>query len=117
MNDVAAFIQAAAAASLIAKLVVDGIKMAVDLPRWAPILLAFAAAEGGEFLLLVSQGAAFSSQLTAQASVVGLFAWGLTIGVTQLQTFANKTNEKIDAALILPAGSSRADVEKVVATQ
>lgn len=114
MNDVAGFIQAAAAASLLAKLVVDGIKMAIDLPRWGPVLLAFLAAECGEFLLLTSQGAQFDGKSISQAVIVGLIAWGLSIGVTQLQSSANKTEARVEAALQLPAGSSKADVDAAV---
>lgn len=114
MEDLAQFIQAAAGAGFIAKMVVDGIRMAVDLPRWAPVLLAFVAAEGGEFLLLLSQGATFTTQTTARAVIVGLIAWAIAIGSTELQKRANRTEEKINTALNMPKGSSRADLETAV---
>lgn len=114
MDNLAQFIQAAAGAGFIAKMIVDGIRMAIDLPRWAPILLAFVAAEGGEFLLLLSQGATFTQQTIAQAVTIGLIAWGLTIGVTELQKRASKTEERLDQALAMPAGSTKEDVEKAM---
>jgi hypothetical protein len=112
--DVVGFLQAAATASLIAKLVVDGIKLAADLPRWAPILLAFVAAEGAQFTLMLGNSAAFSGPAIASGTIVGLFAWGLAVGTTQLQTFANKTEERLDAALKLTPNASRADIDREV---
>jgi hypothetical protein len=114
VEDLATFIQAAAGAGFIAKMVVDGIRMAVDMPRWMPILVAFFAAQLGEFLLLLSQNATFTSQSIASASIIGLIAWGLAIGSTALQTKAAKVDERIDAALQLPAGSSTKDVDAAV---
>lgn len=114
MDNLATFIQAAAGAGFIAKMIVDGVRMAVDMPRWMPVLLAFVAAQGGEFLLLLSQGAIFTRQSISQAVVIGLIAWGLTIGVTELQKKANRTEERIDTALAMPEGSSKDDLEKVM---
>lgn len=114
MDNLATFIQAAAGAGFIAKMVVDGVRMAVDMPRWLPVLLAFIAAEGGEFLLLLSQGAAFTTQTTAQAIIIGLIAWAIAIGSTELQKRANRTEEKIDTALNMPKGSTRQDLENAV---
>lgn len=110
-TDLAKFIQAAASAALIAKMVVDGVRMAVDMPRWAPILLAFVAAQVGEMLLLLSQNATFTTQSIASAAIIGLIAWGLAIGSTSLQTKAAKVDERIDTALQLPAGSTQRDVD------
>lgn len=114
MDNLATFIQAAAGAGFISKMVVDGVRMAVDMPRWMPVLLAFIAAEGGEFLLLLSQGATFTTQTTAQAIIIGLIAWAIAIGSTELQKRANRTEEKIDTALNMPKGSSRQDLETAV---
>ena len=114
MDSLAQFIQAAAAASLLAKMVVDGVKMAVDMPRWMPVLLAFLAAQGGEVLLLLSQNAEFNRASISQASIIGLIAWGLAIGATSLQTKANKVEEREAVALKLPAGSDKADVDAAV---
>jgi hypothetical protein len=114
MEDLAQFIQAAAGAGFIAKMVVDGVKMAADMPRWAPVLLAFIAAQGGEFLLLLSQNATFTAPTVAQAGIIGLLAWGLAIGSTELQTKANRVEERLEAARSLPAGASKEDVEKAV---
>lgn len=114
MDNLAQFIQAAAGAGFIAKMVVDGVRMAVDMPRWAPVLLAFFAAQGGQFLLLLSQDATFTNQTIAQAVTIGLIAWGLTVGATELQKKAGKVDEKIDTALDMPSGSSRMDLERAV---
>lgn len=114
MDNIANFIQAAAGAGFIAKMVVDGFRMAIDMPRWAPVVLAFFAAQGGEFLLLASQGATLTQQTIAQAVTIGLIAWGLTIGVTELQKRASKTEERLDQALAMPAGSTKEDVEKAM---
>jgi hypothetical protein len=114
MEDLARFVQAAAGAGFIAKMVVDGVKMAVDMPRWMPVLLAFVVAQGGEFLLLLSQNATFTNPTIASAVIIGIIAWGLAIGVTALQTKANKVEEKIDAARNLPKGATREDVENAV---
>jgi hypothetical protein len=93
MDNLAQFVQAAAGAGFIAKMVVDGFRIAIDMPRWMPVLLAFIAAQVGEFLLLLSQGAVFTQQTVAQACVIGLIAWGLTIGVTELQKKGNQTQQ------------------------
>lgn len=114
MENLAPFIQAAAGAGFIAKMVVDGVRLAVDMPRWAPILLAFIAAQGGEFLLLLTQNAVFTSQSIASAVVIGLIAWAIAIGSTELQKRAGKVDEKIDTALSMPQGSTRADLEATV---
>lgn len=114
MDDLATFIQAAAGAGFIAKMVVDGVRMAIDMPRWMPVLLAFIAAQGGEFLLLLSQNAEFSRSSIASAIVIGLIAWAIAIGSTELQKRAGKVDEKIDTALSMPKGSTRADLETAV---
>ena len=114
MEGLAQFIQAAAGAAFISKMIVDGIRMAVDMPRWTPILLAFLAAQAGEFLLLLSQGSTFTTQSTAQAGIIGLIAWGLTIGVTELQRKANRTEERVDAALAAPAGTTKKESDAMV---
>lgn len=114
MDNLATFIQAAAGAGFIAKMVVDGVRMALDMPRWMPVLLAFVAAQGGEFLLLLSQGAVFNNQTIAQAVIIGLIAWAIAIGSTELQKRAGRVDEKIDTALNMPAGSTRADLEAMV---
>lgn len=88
--------------------------MAVDMPRWMPVLLAFIAAEGGEFLLLLSQNATFTKPTIAQAVIVGLIAWAIAIGSTALQTKAAKVDERIDKALSMPKGATREDLENAV---
>lgn len=114
MDSLAQFIQAAAGAGFIAKMVVDGVRMAVDMPRWMPVLLAFLAAQAGQFLLLLSQNAEFSRVVIAQSTIIGLIAWAIAIGSTALQTKASKTEERVEAALQLPAGSTKQDVDNAV---
>ena len=114
MENLAQFVQAAAGAGFLSKMIVDGVRMAVDMPRWMPVLLAFVAAQTGEFLLLLSQGAVFTRQSTATAVVIGIIAWGLTIGVTELQKKANRSEERVDTALGMPKGSSKDDLERAM---
>jgi hypothetical protein len=114
MENLAPFIQAAAGAGFIAKMTVDGIRMAVDMPRWMPILLAFVTAQAGEFLLLLSQNAEFTRSSIASAIVIGLIAWAIAIGSTALQTKAAKVDERIDAALAAPQGTTRTELEAAV---
>jgi hypothetical protein len=113
-NNLATFIQSAAGAGFIAKMVVDGVRMAVDMPRWMPVLLAFFAAQGGELLLLLTQNADFNRVSLAQSTVIGLIAWGLTIGATTLQSKANRTEERVDAALAAPAGTTKQQSDATV---
>lgn len=114
MDGLATFIQAAAGAGFIAKMVVDGVRMAVDMPRWMPVLLAFVAAQAGEFLLLLSQGAEFNRQSTAQALIVGLIAWAIAIGSTALQSKASRVEERVEAALAAPQGTTKKQVDAEV---
>lgn len=114
MDSVAGFITAAAGAAFLANLIVGGIKKAVDLPRWAPVLLAYLAATGGQFLLLITEGAIFTTPIIAKAIVIGLIAWGLSIGLVEVQRKGDKVDEKIDTALAMERGSTRAELEKVV---
>ncbi len=114
MDSVAGFITAAAGAAFLANLIVSGIKKAVDLPRWAPVLLAFIAATGGQFLLLLTENATFDRVTNAKAVVIGLIAWGLAIGAVEVQRKGDKVEEKIDAALKADKGTTRAELDKIV---
>jgi len=115
MDDaVTGFLQAAIAASFLAKLAVDGVKMAADLPKWAPVLLAFVAAMIFEFLLLLAQEIAFNQKTYATGAIVGFIAWGLAIGSTSLQTKADKVNERVEAAKSLSPEATNADVDAKV---
>ena len=114
MDNVAGFLQAAAASAFLAKLIVDGIKIGIDLPRWGPVLLAFIAAQLAQFGLLFSEDAVLTRPTVAGAAITGVVAWGLAIGVTMAQTKGDRVEEKVDAALALPAGSTKADVEAKV---
>jgi hypothetical protein len=110
MDAITGFIQAALAASLLAKGTVEGVKLAVNLPRWGPVLLAAIFAPLYEFLLLVSQKAHFTTDTVATGLLVAVIAWLLAIGVTMAQTKADKVEERVQTALDLPPGSTKEDV-------
>ncbi len=114
MDSVAGFITAAAGAAFLANLIVGGVKKAMDLPRWGPVLLAFVAATGSQFLLLLTENATFDKVTNAKAMVIGIIAWGLSIGLVEVQRKGDKVEEKVEVALKLPAGSTKADVERIV---
>src|SRR4051794_34522475 len=103
MDAITGFIQAALAASLLAKGSVEGVKLAVTLPRWAPVLLAAVFSFVYEFILLVSQKTVFTNDTIATGFLVAIIAWLLSIGVTMAQTKADKVEERVQTALDLPA--------------
>lgn len=117
MEGIAGFVQAAATVAFLAKLAVDGIKIAVDLPRAGPVVLAFVAALIFQALLLLNQQATFDGPTIAGAGITAFIAWGLAIGVTMAQTKANKVEEKIQTALDQPSGTTRAQLDKIVEKQ
>lgn len=116
-GDVGGFLLAAGAAAFLAKLLVDGIKIAVDLPRFAPVLLAFIGAQGFQFGLLMTQEIIFTRAIIAGAVITGFVAWGLAIGATMAQTKGDKVETKIQTALDSPAGTTRAQLDKSVEKQ
>ena len=88
--------------------------MAADLPKWAPVLLAFVAALAFEFLILIVQETVFTQKTYATGAIVGFIAWGLAIGSTSLQTKADKVNERVEAAKSLSTDATNADVDAQV---
>lgn len=115
--DVAGFIQAAATVAFLAKLAVDGIKIATDLPRAAPVVLAFVAAIVFQGLLMLSKQSAFDGPTIAGGAIIAFVAWGLAIGVTMAQTKADKVEAKIQTALDSTAGTTREQLDKIVERQ
>lgn len=113
--DVGGFLLAAGAAAFLAKLLVDGIKIAVDLPRAGPVVLAFIGAQGFQFGLLMTQDVDFTRSLIAGAVITGFVAWGLAIGATMAQTKGDQVDRKIDTALKMnDPDATRADVDAKV---
>jgi hypothetical protein len=113
--DVGGFLLAAGAAAFLAKLLVDGIKIAVDLPRAAPVILAFVGAQLFQFGLLMTQEVAFTSAVIASAAITGFVAWGLAIGATMAQTKGDKVDERIDVALKMnDKNATKDDVDRAV---
>ncbi len=115
--DIAGFSQAAATVAFLAKLAVDGIKIAVDLPRAGPVALAFVAALVFQTLLLLSKSAPLDGPTIAGAAITAFVAWGLAIGVTMAQTRADKVEQKVQTALDSPAGTTRAELDKAIEKQ
>lgn len=113
-SDVSGFLLSAGAAAFLAKLLVDGVKIAVDLPRAAPVILAFIGAQGFQFGLLMTQETEFSRAIIAGAVITGFVAWGLAIGATMAQTKGDKVEARIDAAKRLTANATNADIDAMV---
>jgi hypothetical protein len=75
--------QGLAAATLV-KLVIDIARMAADLPRWVPPALAVVFGPLVVLLLMLSVGAALTTQTLASGALAGLFAAGAAVGVTEV---------------------------------
>ena len=67
------------------KVLVDWIKTAATLPKWAPPALAFGAAFCVIFLLMLALGVPISVQIGAQSVLAALIATVLAVGQTALQ--------------------------------
>jgi hypothetical protein len=78
----------ASAGALYAKIIVDMVRMAADLPRWGSPLLAVLTAIGAILLLAIAGSQAVTPALIAQAVLAGVFAGGSAVGVTELQKHA-----------------------------
>jgi hypothetical protein len=75
----------ATAATTFAKLVVDLVRLGVDMPRWGSPLLAWLAGTASIALLMVAEGQELTQPLVAQAILAGILAAGAAVGVTELQ--------------------------------
>lgn len=113
--DVGGFLLAAGATAFLAKLLVDGIKIAVDLPRAGPVVLAFIGAQVFQFGLMMAQNTEFTRAVIAGAAITGFIGWGLAIGATMAQTKGDQVDRKIDTALkMTDPHATRADVDAAV---
>lgn len=77
-------IELATAAATIAKVIVDIIRMAADLPRWLPPALAIIGGIGSVVLLMIANRIGLDSAVLAQSVLAGILAGGLAVGVTEL---------------------------------
>lgn len=108
-------IQGAAAAGF-AKILVDLVK-AIPLPSPAAVLpiLAFVFSEACAFLLAgTSAETVFDRPTIFIVILVGIAATAGAMGATALQNKVNKTEERVDAALAAPAGTSKAESDATV---
>lgn len=104
-----------ATAAGFAKILVDLVKiMPIPSPTIILPILAFVFAEACAFLLFLAGNGAYSRQSVAITILVGIAAAATAIGATQLQTKADKVDEKLDVALAAKPGATRADVDKIV---
>lgn len=116
--DVVDFIQAATAAAFLTNLIVGGVKRGwVTMPAAATVSLAFIAAVGSQFLLLTAKDVTFTRPIVALAVIVGIVAWGLSIGQVEVQRKADRVEVKIQTALDSPAGTTRAQLDKEIEKQ
>lgn len=116
MSEGSDIITQGAAAAGFAKVLVELVKMTtlVSARNLLPVL-AFIFAEGCAFLLMAAQSdAVFNRQSIAVTVLTGIGATAGAIAATALQTRADKVEERVQAALDLPAGSDKKDVEQAM---
>lgn len=78
------------AITTISKAVVDLVRMAVDMPRWGPPLVAFVVSIGAGFLLMLANGIAITAQTGATAVLAGILAAGGAVAVTAVARAADE---------------------------
>jgi len=93
-------ITTALAAATIAKILVDLVRSAQQVPAWASPVMALVGAEIAALLLLVSSGAALTPQTLAQAAIAGMLAAGTAVGATELQRREKRDPQAILGALL-----------------
>ena len=105
-----------ATAAGFAKILVDVVKlMPVPAPGAVLPVLAFVFSEGCAFLLFFAGSTdPLNRQSIAITVLVGIAATGGAIIATALQSKANKTEERVDAALVAPVGTTKAQVDAQV---
>jgi ABC-type Fe3+-siderophore transport system permease subunit len=104
-----------ATAAGFAKILVDLVKlMPIPSPGAVLPILAFVFAEGSAFLLFLAGAGDVNRQSMAITVLVGIAATGVAIGATALQSVANKTEARVDAALVAPVGTTKAQVDAQV---
>jgi hypothetical protein len=108
-------IQGAAAAGF-AKILVDLVKV-IPIPSPSSILpiLAFIFSEACAFLLAGTKAeTVFNRPTVFIVILIGIAATAGAMGATALQSKANKTEERVDAALAAPAGTTKAESDASV---
>lgn len=115
--DAADIITQGAAAAGFAKILVDLVKMS-PLPIVSKVLpvLAFIFSEGCAFLLAGTNSAVVFDRPTIFITIlVGIGATAGATALTLTQTKADRVEERLDTALEMKPGSSKADVDKEIA--
>lgn len=105
------------AAAGFAKVLVELVKMTslVEKRNLFPVL-ALVFAEGCAFLLAAADpDTVFSRSVISITVLVGITATAGAIGITALQTKADRVNDRIDTALKLDPGATPKDVDKALA--
>lgn len=97
------------------KVLVDIVKAAVPmLPAPALPLVGLVVAYLFCILVLVANKTAFDGSVYAQCGIAAVGAQVGAMAVTAFQNKVNKTEERVEAALAAPAGTSKADVDAQV---
>jgi hypothetical protein len=118
MNASDVITQGAAAAGF-AKVLVEIVKMSLpNVSRNMIPLFALLLSEASAFLLVTASGTmSFDKQTIAVVILMGIGATAGAIGVSAVQTKADKVDERIDTALTLEPGSNKADVDAAIAAK
>lgn len=105
-----------AAAAGFAKVLVDVTKLTlVRMPRNYLPLAALFFSELCAFLLVAMGGSlSFDRQTISAVVLMGIGATAGAMAITSAQTKADRVEERVDAALDLPSGSTKADVEAAI---
>jgi hypothetical protein len=112
----------AAAAALVVKLLIDVLRLGVDLPRWAPPLLALVLGPLVVLGQMIADGAVLTPALVATALLSGALAAGAAVGVTELgqrahmrQIGRSVAGEVTTFEAIEPVALTDAEVDRVAA--
>jgi hypothetical protein len=114
--DAADIITQGVAAAGFAKVLVELVKLSpIPAARSALPILAFFFSEGCAFLLAATKATTvFDRPTIAIVVLVGISATAGAIGLTALQSKADRVEERVETALELPSGSTKSDVDKAI---
>ena len=84
----------AAAAAMFAKAIVDMARIAVDLPRWGPPVVALIVGIGAVILLMLADSVVLTGAVLATSVLAGILAAGSAVGVTELARAADNQASK-----------------------
>ncbi len=84
----------ALSAAMVAKALVDMLRLAADTPRWVPPVLALVVGVVAVLLLMVSQRTVLDSANLATAVLAGVLAGASAVGVTELSNRANTLTQE-----------------------